>query len=169
MKLPHDFLLSSVWLVPMRFCMTFLVFIATFLVFGMAQQRPCSHGRFRTVETDPCVACAPNYVFDEDVRATGVVDACVCRSGFEAANVPDECVMCPPGKISLQNTPCTPCAVGTFASFSGQTSCTTCQTPDLCTSPGCIHCKKNDVISSEACPVPQRKMQPGDDFSLFKT
>ena len=153
----------------MRFCMTFLVFMATSLVFGIAQQRPCSHGRFRTVDTGACVSCAPNYVLDEGLRATGVVNPCVCRSGFEAATVPDECVMCPPGKNSLQNTPCTPCAPGTFASFSGQTSCTRCLAPHACTSSGCIYCENNHVISSEACPVPQRKMQPGDDFSLFKT
>jgi len=150
----------------MRSCVACAVFLAIFLAVGTAQQRPCSYGRFRTGESDLCVSCAPNYVFDEGLRNTA--DPCVCRSGFEAAKSPGECVMCPPGKKAMQNAVCTLCEVGTFASFSGQTSCTSCLAQDACTVLGCTRCESTLVYSTAQCLLPQRKTQPGDDFSLFK-
>jgi len=155
--------------VLMRFCIVCALFVGTFLAFGKAQQRPCSYGRFREVASQLCVSCAPNHVLDEGLRASNLPNPCVCRNGFEIDASQSECTMCPPGKKALQNEACTLCAKGTFASFSGETSCTECLSENACSAPGCTHCEDTLQYSNIVCHLPQRKIQPGDDFSLFKT
>jgi len=85
---------------------------------------PASSQRLITDRTQ-CVFCAENKTLNT------LKTQCVCDAGFGAGtaanNDQHKCHLCKPGTASpLPGFPCGPCAVNSYAAFSGQVKCDSC-------------------------------------------
>jgi len=146
-----------------------LLFCALFFD-AVSAERPCSYGLFRRQPGLACTSCPHNQEFNEMKFRTTPANPCVCRGGFTNTATGDEgCVMCEAGKHSDHTNTCQLCGIGKYASFAGQTACTSCQIPQFCANTGCTRCASPRTGSISQCLGQQRQTQNTDDFSLYKS
>lgn len=97
---------------------------------GSSECSQCAPGMYSTTSgatnSSVCVACG-------DLKTSTVGSSspasCVCVAGYEVSDTDDtnDCVACTSGKFSnASNRTCVSCALGSYASGSGATACTTC-------------------------------------------
>lgn len=104
---------------------------------GSTECSQCAEDTYSTTSgatsADVCVACG---ALKTSTVGSSSPHSCVCVAGYEA-NDDNDCVTCTAGKFSggINNT-CAPCPLGSYASGSGATVCTTCPTHSTTVSPG---------------------------------
>jgi len=149
------------------------LFVCALYIHAALSERPCSYGRFRQTPGLACVSCPENHVFNEIKSGTTPANPCVCRGGFTGLKNTSTgsvtCVMCQAGQYSDETNTCQQCAIGTYASFAGQTACTSCQSPQFCDNGGCTRCTSPSAVSLLQCEGPRRQIRNTDDFSLYKS